>query len=227
MNSTFTSTLLRDNPALSMMLGLCPLLAVSTTIVAGVVLALCTAGTLVVSGSLIGLMRHAIPSEMRLPVFVTVVATTVTVADILLETWSVELHQTLGLFLPLIVTNCVILARAEAVASRQPPRIAALDGVFMGIGFGWVLVVLGALREVLTYGTLGRGAEQAFGPGAAHFVIDLGLPAGGGLLLAATPAGAFMLLALLVALRNSIQASRTVNEPSPADQSGLAKQSQG
>jgi electron transport complex protein RnfE len=205
MSTTLTRTFLRDNPALSMMLGLCPLLAVSTTLVAGVVLALCTAGTLVVSGALIGLMRHAIPEEIRLPVFVTVVATTVTVADILLETWSVELHQTLGLFLPLIVTNCVILARAEAVASRQPPRVAALDGAYMGIGFAWVLALLGALRELLTFGTLGRGAEEAFGSAAAHLVLDLGTPADGGLLLAATPAGAFLLLALLIALRNAWQ----------------------
>jgi Na+-translocating ferredoxin:NAD+ oxidoreductase subunit E len=227
MKLTFTSTLLRDNPALSMMLGLCPLLAVSTTLVAGVVLALCTAGTLVVCGAVIALVRHAIPGEMRLPVFVTVVATTVTVADILLETWSVELHRTLGLFLPLIVTNCVILARAEAVASRSSARAAALDGAFMGVGFGWVLAVLGALRELLTYGTLGRGVEQAFGPGGAHLVIDLGVPAGGGLLLAATPAGAFLLLALLVALRNSLQGLGTGSESPGAEHDGSIRHLRG
>lgn len=213
MNSTLTGTLLRDNPALSMMLGLCPLLAVSTTLVAGLVLAVCTACTLIVSGALIGLMRKAIPVDMRLPVFVTVVATTVTVADILLETWSVELHQSLGLFLPLIVTNCVILARAEAVASRQAPRVAALDGAYMGVGFGWVLAVLGALRELLTFGTLGRGAEQAFGAAGTHLFVDFGLTGDSGLLLAATPAGAFLLLALLVALRNAVQASPQIEQP--------------
>lgn len=202
-SDALAGALLRDNPALSMMLGLCPLLAVSTTLVAGLVLALCTAGTLVASSALIACLRGAIPAEVRLPVFVTVVATTVTVVDILLAAWSVELHQSLGLFLPLIVTNCVILARAEAVASRQPPRVAVRDGVYMGLGFGLVLSVLGALRELLAHGTLGRGAEQAFGPAGAWLRVDLGPDGDGGLLLAAAPAGAFLLLAVLVAIRNA------------------------
>ena len=198
------SRLLQDNPALSMMLGLCPLLAVSTTFVAGTVLAICTAATLITSSVLIACLRGTIPAEVRLPAFVTVVATTVTVVDILLAAWSAELHHALGLFLPLIVTNCVILARAEAVASRQPPRVAALDGMYMGVGFGLVLMLLGAIRELLTFGTLGRGAQALFGAATDGLQLDLGLSASGGLLLAATPAGAFLLLGLLVAIRNAL-----------------------
>ncbi len=178
-----------NNQALVALLGLCPLLAVSNTLLNGVTLGLATTGVMVVSNSLIAAVRARIIPGIRLPLFVLVIAVTVTVMDLLMQAFLFELHKTLGLFIPLIVTNCAILGRIEVFASRQAVREYALDGLYTGTGFSSVLAVLGAGRELLGQGTL------------------LGLPLLDqyeGFLLALMPAGAFIALGLLIALRNAV-----------------------
>ena len=191
------------NPALVALLGLCPLLAVSTTLVHALAMGFSTTVTLVVSNGLISALRHRIAPEARLPLFVLLIAATVTAVDIGLKAWFQELHALLGLFIPLIVTNCAILARAEAFASRRPVSLALADGFWMGLGFTAVIALLGAGREVLGTGRLLAGAEHLFGSGAARWTIDV-LPDYPGFLLALLPPGAFLGLGLLLGLKNLI-----------------------
>jgi Na+-translocating ferredoxin:NAD+ oxidoreductase subunit E len=190
-----------QNPALVMLLGLCPLLAVSTTLINGCVLGFATLVTLTVSNLSISALRNWIPRDLRLPIFVTVVATVVTIVDLLLMTWAFSLHRQLGLFIPLIVTNCAVLARAEAFASRQPVIASARDGIGMGLGFMLALVALGALREVIGHASLGRDAHLLLGGLPASWVWNFNSDAHAGMLIAVLPPGAFFGLALFCALR--------------------------
>jgi len=193
------------NPALVQLLGLCPLLAVTTTLVNGLALGLATAAVLVVTNSVISLLRGTLVPSVRIPLFVLIIASLVTCIDLLMNAFFDELHQTLGLFVPLIITNCAILAQAETVASRRPVHEAAIGGFAAGLGFLGVLVVLGALREILGRGTLFAGAAM-LGPGAAGLEIQLPY---GGMLAAVLPPGAFFGLAALLALKNWAQAQRS------------------
>ena len=192
------------NPALVAMLGLCPLLAVSATLVHALAMGLSTTVTLVVSNGLVSALRHRIAPEARLPLFVLLIASTVTAVEIILNAWFHELYAILGLFIPLIVTNCAILARAETYASRRPVPLALADGFFMGLGFTGVMVLLGALREIAGTGRLLAGAEHLFGPGAASWTLEI-LPNYPGFLLALLPPGTFLGLGLLLALKNLIE----------------------
>lgn len=192
-----------NNQALAALLGLCPLLAVSATLINGLALGLATTGTLVVSSGFVSALRHRIAAEARLPLFVLIIAVIVTVIDLGMNAWFHELHGTLGLFIPLIVTNCAILGRAEAFASRQPMARALADGFFMGLGFTLVIVLLGGLREVVGTGRLLAGSERLFGPAAAGWAVEI-LPGYSGFLLALLPPGAFIGLGLLIALKNLI-----------------------
>ncbi|HAZ97821.1 MAG TPA: electron transport complex subunit RsxE, partial [Halomonas sp.] len=142
-----------NNPALVQLLGLCPLLAVSATVVNALGLALATLLVLVGASTTISLIRHQVPSAVRLPAFVMVIAAFVTCAELLMAAFAYSLYQILGIFIPLIVTNCAILGRADAFASRQPVLPAAVDGLMMGLGFGAVLVLMGAIRELVGQGT--------------------------------------------------------------------------
>ncbi|MFW6345827.1 MAG: electron transport complex subunit E [Halomonas sp.] len=182
-----------NNAALVQLLGLCPLLAVTTTAVAGLGLGLATLLVITASNVAVSLIRNIVPRDVRIPVFILVIAAFVTVVELVMAAWLHELYRTLGLFLPLIVTNCAILGRAEAFASRQPVGPAAVDGVATGAGFA---------AELLGHGTLLDGADQLFGPVAAGWKLEL--TAGDPFLLAILPPGAFIGLALLLAIKNRI-----------------------
>lgn len=202
----------RNNPGLVQLLGLCPLLAVTGTAVNGLGLGLATLFVLAMSNLIVSLLRGALRTEVRIPVFVLVIAALVTTVELTMNAYFHELHRTLGIFIPLIVTNCAIIGRAESFASRNPPLVSLWDGIMMGAGFGAVLVVLGAMREVVGLGTLFAGAELMFGPAAAGLYLEL--PGYRGFLLAVLPPGAFIGLGLLIALKNAID--RRHREPAAA-----------
>ena len=186
-----------ENPALVQLLGLCPLLAVSTSAIAGAGLGFATIITMVVASTLVSAIRGLVPAMVRLPVFVIVVASAVTAIDLVLPAFFFDLHRRLGLFIPLIVTNCVVLARLESFASSRPVSASAADGLAMGTGFAVVLVVLGAVREAAGTGCVLAGADMLL-PVAPDAYRLCALP--GGLLIALTPPGAFFALAGLIVL---------------------------
>ncbi len=207
---TLTNGLGSQNPALVALLGLCPLLAVSTTAVNGLGLGLATMVTLLLTNLVISCCRQLIPEQVRLPIFVLLIASVVTIIEFLLSAFRYEFYQSVGLFIPLIVTNCVILARIEAVAYRKPVGVALLDGFSMGAGFALVLMVLGAMREIVGFGTLFAGAGQLFGGSADAWQLQV-FDIDQGFLLAILPPGAFLGLALLVALKNWIEQRQNQN----------------
>ena len=161
----------RHNPALVQLLGLCPLLAITTTLVNGLMLGLATAAVLLLTNISISMMRAALVPVVRIPLFVLIIASLVTSIDLLTSAVFFELHETLGLFIPLIITNCAILAQAETVASRHPVAYSASAALASGFGFLAVLVVLGGMREILGSGTLFAGLDMLFGPAAAGLTI--------------------------------------------------------
>jgi electron transport complex protein RnfE len=189
----------QNNPALVQLLGLCPLLAVTTTVVNGLTLGLATMAVVMATNSVISLLRNSVAPVVRIPMFVLIIAALVTCIDLMTNALFFELHETLGLFIPLIITNCAILAQAETVASRNPLGPSLLSGFATGAGFCVVLVALGALREIAGSGTLLAGMEMLLGPGGEALTIDLPFD---GMLAAALPPGAFFGLAALLALRN-------------------------
>lgn len=195
----------KNNPALVQLLGLCPLLAVTNTVINGLGLGLATILTLVASNGIISLLRHHIPDEARLPVFVLIIASIVTAIELSMNAWFHELYLILGIFIPLIVTNCSIIARAEAFAARNPVSPSLVDGLMMGIGFTAVLVLLGGMRELLGQGTLFSQAYLMFGEAARGLTITV-IDDYRGFLIAILPPGAFIGLGLIVALKNAIDA---------------------
>ncbi|WP_462321557.1 electron transport complex subunit E [Halochromatium sp.] len=192
-----------NNQALVAMLGLCPLLAVTTTATNGLGMGLATTTVLVLSNATISLIRNLVRPEVRLPVFVLVIASFVTAVELTMQAQFFELYLVLGLFIPLIVTNCAIIGRAEAFASKARLDRAIVDGLAMGIGFTLVLMVLGGIRELLGQGTLFYQAELLLGPAAEGFGLTLG-EGFQGALLAILPPGAFIGLGFLIALKNLI-----------------------
>lgn len=193
----------KNNPGLVQLLGLCPLLAVTNTMVNGLGLGVATILTLVASNGLISLLRHNIPDEVRLPLFVLIIASIVTIIELSMNAWFHELYLILGIFIPLIVTNCAIIGRAEAFAARNPVAPALLDGLMMGLGFAAVLVLLGGMRELIGQGTLFSDAHLMFGEAARGLTITI-FADYRGFLMALLPPGAFIGLGLLVALKNAI-----------------------
>jgi len=194
-----------QNPGLVQMLGLCPLLAVSTSLGNGLGLGLATLGVLIASNLGAALVGRFLPPEIRIAVFVLLIAALFTAVDLTLAAWLPGLHAALGIFLPLIVTNCLLLARAEAFASRQPVGHALLDGLAMGMGFLLVLVALGSVREVLGHGSLGGDLHVLLGTGATSSGWQL-FDERHGMLLALLPPGAFILLGLMLAWRQARRA---------------------
>ena len=193
----------KQNAILAQMLGLCPLLAVSTNVVNAVSLGLATILVMALANLAISSLRAFIPYEIRIPVFILIIAALVTVVDLAFNAWLHDLYLVLGIFIPLIVTNCIVLARVEAYAAKNPVGASTWDGVMMGVGFVWVIGLLGALREIVGSGTLFAGIEMIL-PGAQAWQI---LPADyPGLLVAILPPGAFFVLALLIAGRNWLDA---------------------
>jgi Na+-translocating ferredoxin:NAD+ oxidoreductase subunit E len=193
----------KNNPGLVQLLGLCPLLAVSGSVVNALGMGLATAIVLMGTNALVSMARHFVPDTIRLPAFVLIIAAAVTLVELLMQAFAYEMYEVLGIFLPLITTNCVVLGRAEAFASKNPVLLSAFEGLMMGLGFTAVLVVLGALRELLGSGTLFANMSLLFGPMAASWEIR---PFGEyrQFLLAVLPPGAFLFTGLLIALKNVV-----------------------
>lgn len=192
-----------NNPALVQVLGLCPLLAVSANFINALGLSLATIFVLTLSNTLVAATRQWIRAEIRIPVFVLLIASAVTLAELVIQAFAYPLYQALGIYLALIVTNCVIIARAESYAVKNRVAHAAADGFLMGLGFALVLLVLGGMREILATGTLFAGAERLFGESARDWHIRV-LELEHGMILAALPAGAFICYGLLIAGKNAI-----------------------
>lgn len=217
-NNIVKQGLWSNNAALVQVLGLCPLLGVSNTIVNGLGLGIATTMTLIASNVTVSLIRNWVRPEIRIPVFVLIIASIVTIIELLMEAFFYDLNRILGIFIPLIVTNCAIIARAEAFASKNTPAHSLLDGLFMGLGFTGVLVTLGALRELIGFGTLFQQAHLMFGHGTEWLTITV-IENYNGYLLAILPPGAFLFLGLLVAVKNIIdnrQVKKSVVVESPA-----------
>ncbi len=191
----------KQNPGVVQLLGLCPLLAVSSSIVNGVSLGLATAIVMALSGASIAPIRSYVPNEIRIPVFILIIAVLVTVVQYLMNAYMYGLYVVLGIFIPLIVTNCIVLARVEAFASKNAALPSALDGFAMGLGLTAVLGTLGALRELIGKGTLLSGIDLALGDVAKDWVLHV-LPNYKGFLIAILPPGAFIGLGCLIAGRN-------------------------
>jgi electron transport complex protein RnfE len=192
-----------NNQAFVALLGLCPLLAVSNTVINGLGLGIATTLTLILSNAIVSLVRHQVGSEVRLPVFVLIIASIVTAIELIMNAFFYELYLILGIFIPLIVTNCSIIGRAEAFASKNPIGASIVDGFAMGLGFTAALVILGAAREILGSGTLFSNAHLMFGETARNMTIHV-INDYEGFLLAILPPGAFIGLGLLIALKNVI-----------------------
>ncbi|TRW50088.1 electron transport complex subunit E [Aliidiomarina halalkaliphila] len=196
-----------NNPALVQLLGLCPLLAVTGTVTNALGLGIATMLVLIGSNVTVSLVRNFVPKEIRIPVFVIVIATFVTLVELLMNAFTYGLYMALGIFIPLIVTNCAIIGRAEAYASKNPWPQAAFDGFMMGLGFACVLVALGAMRELLGQGTLFDGAEMLLGEWARELriqIVQFDYP----LLLAILPPGAFIGMGFLIAGKNWLDGRR-------------------
>ena len=209
-----------QNTGLVVLLGLCPLLAVTGTVINGLGLGLATMATLMASNLSVSLVRGLLRPEIRIPAFVLIIASVVTAIELLMKAWVYDLFRVLGIFIPLIVTNCAIIGRAEVFASRHRPVAALVDGFATGLGFCLTLVLLGALREVSGRGTLLADASLLFGNLGQNMTLTL-FPEHPGFLLAILPPGAFIGLGLLIAARNwwvqrrTARASLVTKDPVP------------
>ena len=210
----FADGVWRQNTGLVVLLGLCPLLAVTNTIINGLALGLATMLTLMVSNFSVSMMRGLLKPEIRIPAFVLIIASVVTVIELLMHAFFYDLFRVLGIFIPLIVTNCAIIGRAEAFASRNSPLPSLLDGLATGLGFCITLVLLGALRELTGHGTLFSGADMLVGEWGQYLTLHI-IPQHPGFLLAMLPPGAFFGLALLIAARNSWESRKAKNPALP------------
>lgn len=186
-----------NNGVFSMLLGMCPTMAMTTSATNGFGMGLATAVVMAASSYLVAIFRNRITSEVRIPVYILIVAAMVTVVDLGMNAWMHELYKVLGLFIPLIVSNCLPLARLEAFAAKQPPVPALLDGLFMGLGFTIALTAIGAVREIIGSGTLFSDASLLLGPSFKAIELRL-LPADMGVLMMILPPGGFIVTGLLV-----------------------------
>ena len=205
-----------NNPALVQLLGLCPLLAVTSTVTNALGLGLATLLVLIGSNVTVSIVRNWVPKDIRIPVFVMIIAGFVTIVQLLMNAYTFGLYQSLGIFIPLIVTNCAIIGRAEAYASKNPVHLSAFDGLMMGLGFMAVLLVLGAMRELIGQGTLFDGADLLLGPWAQSLRIEV-FNFDNKFLLAILPPGAFLGLGLLIAAKNVIDAQIKSKQVAPPE----------
>ncbi len=205
----------KNNPGLVQLLGLCPLLAVTSTVVNALGLGLATLFVLVCSNISVSAIQHWVPKEIRIPIFVLIIAAFVTCVQLLMNAYAFGLYASLGIFLPLIVTNCAIIGRAEAFASKNPIKLAAFDGLMMGIGFLLVLVILGGIREVLGQGTLFYGADLLLGSWASALYVEV-FQLDSQFLLAILPPGAFIAMGFLIAIKNAID--QVIEDRQPSSQ---------
>jgi len=201
------NALWRDNPGLVQLLGLCPLLAVTTTFVNGLGLGVATLIVLTWSNGLVSAARRWIRQEIRIPVYVLIIASLVTCIELILKAWFPTLDRSLGIFIPLIVTNCAIVARAEVFASRNTVGESLIDGIGMGAGFALLLMAIGALRELVGHGSILSDMHMLFGGEPLHGLVLVD----GGFLLAILPPGAFFSLAVAVAVKNAIDKKRRIS----------------
>lgn len=193
----------KNNPGIVQLLGLCPLLAVTNTVTNALGLGLATLFVVISSNIIISLIRKNVPKAIRIPVFVMIIASLVSCIQLLMNAYTYQLYLSLGIFIPLIVTNCMIIGRAEAFASKNSVKHSAFDGLMMGLGFMIVLILLGAGREILAQGTLFDGIETLLGGWSTFMTITL-YSTDTSFLLAALPPGAFILMGLIIALKNRI-----------------------
>jgi electron transport complex protein RnfE len=207
----------KNNPGLVQLLGLCPLLAVTSTVTNALGLGVATLLVLFFSNATISAIRLYVPKEIRIPIFVLIIASFVTCVQLLMNAYTFGLYQSLGIFLPLIVTNCAIIGRAEAYASKNPIKQSSFDGLMMGLGFTLVLVSLGAIREVLGQGTLFDGADLLLGSWASVLRIEV-YHLDTQFLLAILPPGAFIAMGFLIAFKNYIDQRIKESKPKVADQ---------
>ena len=189
----FTKGIWKDNPVFKMVLGLCPLLAVTSTAINGIAMGLASTFVLVCSNTVVSSLRSIIPSKVRIPAFIIVIASFVTIVDLSMNAWAHQLHKTLGLFIPLIVVNCLILGRSEAFASRNPVLRSLVDGIGMGLGFTLALFLLGTVREILGSGTF-------FG----YPILGSGY---NDILVLILPPGAFLAMGIMLGAFNSLERS--------------------
>lgn len=199
----FTQGLWTNNSTLVQLLGLCPLLAVSNNVTNALGLGLATLLVLTVTNTIVSLFRKVIPHDIRIPIYVMIIATAVTTIQLLMNAFAFPVYQSLGIFVPLIVTNCIVIGRAEAFASKNSVAHSAFDGFAMGLGMTLSLVVLGAIREIIGNGTLFDGLDLLLGSWAKSLRMDL-LHLDSGLLLAILPPGAFIGLGFILAVKNII-----------------------
>jgi len=193
----------KNNPAVVQLLGLCPLLAVTGSVVNAMGLASATTMVLICSNASVSLIRNIVSDAIRLPAFVMIIAAAVTCIELLMQAFAYELYQILGIFLPLITTNCIILGRADAFASKNSLAPAVYDGFIMGAGFGVILILLGAVRELIGTGAIFANMDLLFGAGAASWKIVV-IDGYQSFLLAILPPGAFIFTGLIIAGKNMI-----------------------
>ena len=207
-----------NNPGLVQLLGLCPLLGVSSSTVNALGLGIATILVLVCSNASVSLIRHAVTPAVRLPAFVMIIAAVTTCIELLMQAYTYELFLILGIFIPLIVTNCIILGRADAFAAKNPLLPSVVDGFMMGLGFALVLLALGMLRELIGQGTLFANMHLLLGPIAANWTWVV-FPNYKEVLFVILPPGAFLFMGLLIALKNiidnHIKARQAAKEPTP------------
>ena len=208
-----------ENPGLVQLLGLCPLLAVTTTFVNGFGLGIATLTVLMASNALVSATRRWIQPQIRIPIYVLIIASLVTCIELIFKAWFPDLDRSLGIFIPLIVTNCAIVARAEVFASRNGVRPSIVDGFVMGSGFALLLMVLGAFRELLGQGSLFAGLDMVLGGTALRGLVIVD----GGWLLAILPPGAFFSLALAIAAKNMLDRRREQARRTPDSATRLAR----
>ena len=195
----------KNNSALVQLLGMCPLLAVTSTATNALGLGLATTLVLTLTNLTISALRRWTPPEIRIPIYVLLIAAIVTCLQLLMNAYTYALYQSLGIFIALIVTNCIVAGRAEAFASQNSPIKSAFDGFVMGMGFALTLFILGSIREILGQGTLFAGADILFGSWASALRIDI-YNSDNTFLLAILPPGAFLVLGCMIALKNVINA---------------------
>lgn len=192
-----------SNGVLVMLLGMCPAMAMTTSATNGLGMGLATAAVMAASSFLVALFRRYITQEVRIPVYILIVAAMVTLVDLVMNAWLHELYKVLGLFIPLIVSNCLPLARLEAFAAKEPVLPSLVDGLVMGLGFTVSLTMIGAVREITGAGTLFADASLLLGP-AFQFMETRVLPADTGMLVMILPPGGFLVTGLLIVVKRML-----------------------
>ncbi|MEI7430071.1 MAG: electron transport complex subunit E [Betaproteobacteria bacterium] len=217
----FTNGAWTQNSSLVQMLGMCPTLAITTSLVNGFMMSMATIIVMSLSGFVVACLRNFIPHEIRIPVFILIAAAMVSLVDLSMAAYMPDIHKVLGIFIPLIITNCLVLARIEAFAVKNGPIQSFFDGTFMGVGMLWTLSILGGLRELIGAGSLFSGIEAVIPTLHGLQLLPQDYP---GFLVSILPPGAFIVLAFMVAAKNWFEASRAARRhlpiPAPASTGG-------